>query len=121
MVVWGFLRRANETQPVIVERYSVLRIPASEERARDLTRHATDAGTRIDPARRDEIHPRFAVALAHEFEVSAVTHLVLTPAISPEPLWAKAHFGKSLIFPCSHLGSIAYQQPLSSPPPLELV
>ena len=68
MLAVGRLRRAYETEPRIAERHPVLRIPPVEKRARHLARHTANAGPRIDPARRHEIHPRLAVALAHELD-----------------------------------------------------
>ena len=62
------LRRAHEAQPRVAERHPVLRVPAAQEGARHLARHAADAGARIDPARRHEVDPGLAVALAHELD-----------------------------------------------------
>ena len=64
----GRLRRADEAEPRIAERHPVLCVPPAQEGARHLARHGADAGARIDPARRHEIHPRLAVALAHELD-----------------------------------------------------
>ena len=71
MLAIGRLRGAHEAQPRVAEGDAVLRVPAAQERARHLARHAADAGARIDPARRHEVHPGLAVALAHEFDGDA--------------------------------------------------
>src|SRR5262245_30383116 len=64
----GRLRRADEAEARVAERYAVLRVPAAQEGARHLARHPADAGAWINPARRHEVDPRLAVALAHEVD-----------------------------------------------------
>src|SRR2546423_955344 len=67
----GRLRRADEAEPRVAERHAVHRVPAMQEGAGHLARHPADTGAWIDPARRHEVHPRLAVALAHELDGDA--------------------------------------------------
>ncbi len=102
MLAVGRLRRADEPEPRVVERHAVLRVPAAQDGARDLARHRADGGGWIDPARRHEIDPGLAVALAHELDrdaADAVGEIVIGGAgdgvghaLEPELLEARQEF-----------------------------
>src|SRR5882672_5647620 len=62
---------ADETELEIVQRDTVVGVPAAQHRARDLAGYAADRGAPPDPARRRIADPGLAVALIHVLDMDA--------------------------------------------------
>ncbi len=62
---------ADEAEPEIAERDTVVGVPAAQHGARDFARHATDRSALPNPARRRIADPGLAVGLVHVFDMHA--------------------------------------------------
>ena len=98
------LTDADEAQPRVAQRHTVVGVPAAQEAAAHLDRHAADRGAVVHPARVAEPHPGLAVALLHVFDGHAADvvrqHVIagaghrMRQAVQPE----LAEAGQELLF-----------------------
>ena len=66
----GPLRRANETEPGIAERYPIVRIPPPQHPARDFRRDAAHRRSVVNPAWRRKANPGLPVGFVHVFDLN---------------------------------------------------